>query len=156
MAGKKAMAGELCGEGVHHGGKERQIGEKGDRGRKEDEMAGKRNREEKRREMSSQEELAQKEGKIQVRICGRERGLEIYERVKFVRVVSKRYNLLIMADYLPVIGELDGFVFFRDGEREYKREGLKGYFMHKKNQFSLMLKSESGQLEQEDEGGYDE
>lgn len=106
-------------------------------------MAGKRMKKEK--VISREEELSQKEGKIQVRICGRERGLEVYEKVKFVRVVSKRYNLLIMADYLPVIGELNGDVFFRDGEREYRREGLKGYFMHKKNQFSLMLESEGGE-----------
>lgn len=106
-------------------------------------MAGKKRKKEKG--ISRGEELSREEGRIQVRICGRERGLEIYEKVKFVRVVSRRYNLLIMADYLPVIGELDGFVFFRDGEREYKREGLKGYFMHKKNQFSLMLESEGGE-----------
>ena len=55
---------------------------------------------------------------------------------------SKRYNLLIMADYLPIIGELEGDVFFRTAEKEYQRENLKGYFMHKNNEFSLMLKSE--------------
>lgn len=114
-------------------------------------MAGKKSKEEKRRAVSHTGELVQEEGKITVRICGRENGLEIYENVKFVRVVSRRYNLLIMADYLPVIGELDGFVFFRDGEREYRRENLKGYFMHKKNQFSLMLESESEQAEEETE-----
>ena len=27
-------------------------------------------------------------------------------------------------------------------EKEYQRENLKGYFMHKNNEFSLMLKSE--------------
>lgn len=81
-------------------------------------------------------------GKIMVRICGKEHGLEEYEKVNFVRVVSRRYNLLIMADYLPIIGELEGDVFFRTAEREYHRENLKGYFMHKNNEFSLMLKSE--------------
>ena len=114
-------------------------------------MAGKKKKEEKRKVVSYEAELAEEEGKIVVRICGRENGLEVYEKVKFVRVVSRRYNLLIMADYLPVIGELDGFVFFRDGEREYRRENLKGYFMHKKNQFSLMLESEGGQIWEEGE-----
>lgn len=82
------------------------------------------------------------EGKITVRICGRENGLEVYEGVHFVRVKSKRYNLLIMADYMPVIGEIEGSVFFRTEKEEYSREHLKGYFMHKKNQFSLMLAAE--------------
>lgn len=99
-------------------------------------------KEKKRQEISREDQLAQKEGKIVVRICSRENGLEVYEKVKFIRVVSKRYNLLIMADYLPVIGEIDGYVFFRDEKEEYRREQLKGYFMHKKNQFSLMLESE--------------
>lgn len=81
-------------------------------------------------------------GKILVRICGRENGLEEYENVHFVRLISKRYNLLIMADYLPIIGELEGSVFFRTEEKEYTREHLKGYFMHKNNEFSLMLEEE--------------
>ena len=82
------------------------------------------------------------EGKIYVRICGKENGLEEYEKVSFVRVISKRYNLLIMADYLPIIGEVDCSVFFRTAGAEYRRENIKGYFMHKNNEFSLMLKQE--------------
>lgn len=91
------------------------------------------------------------EGKITVRICGKENGLEVYERVNFVRVKSKRYNLLIMADYMPVIGEIEGCVFFRTEKEEYQRENLKGYFMHKKNQFSLMLETEGERLEREEQ-----
>lgn len=81
-------------------------------------------------------------GRIRVSICGSKNGLEVYENVAFVRVVSRRYNLLIMADYMPVIGEIEGSVFFRTDEEEYRRENLKGYFMHKNNQFSCMLESE--------------
>lgn len=83
-----------------------------------------------------------REGKIHVRICGKERGLEEYDKVSFVRVISKQYNLLIMADYLPIIGEIEGSVFFRTAEEEYRRENIKGYFMHKNNEFSLMLQQE--------------
>lgn len=91
---------------------------------------------------SPEKEYLQREGKIRVRICSREKGLEEYEQIHFVRVISKGYNLLIMADYLPVIGEIEGSVFFRDAQEEYKRENLKGYFMHKNNEFSLMLEKE--------------
>lgn len=84
----------------------------------------------------------ERNGRILVRICGKEKGLEEYENVSFVRIVSKRYNLLIMADYLPVIGEIEGSVFFRTGDAEYQRDHLSGYFMHKNNEFSLMLKHE--------------
>ena len=34
----------------------------------------------------------------------------IIENVRFVRILSKKYNLLIMRDYLPIIGELDGSI----------------------------------------------
>lgn len=99
-------------------------------------MAGKEN---KRREEPVRE---YEKGKILVRICSRKNGLEEYEHVSFVRLVSRRYNLLIMADYLPIIGELEGSVFFRTEEKEHARERLKGYFMHKNNEFSLMLEEE--------------
>lgn len=88
------------------------------------------------------EDASAREGKILVRICSRERGLEEFAHVKFVRVVSRRYNLLIMADYLPVIGELEGSVSFLAGNEEYERTHLKGFFMHKNNEFSLMLEKE--------------
>ena len=96
---------------------------------------------EKKREESGMPEAVSIEGKICVRICGREKGLEVYEKVNFVRVISKRYNLLIMADYLPIIGEIEGSVFFRTADQEYRKEHIKGYFMHKNNEFSRMLKS---------------
>jgi len=95
-----------------------------------------------RREKAGETMVPAQEGKIHVRICGRENGLEEYEKVSFVRVISKQYNLLIMADYLPIIGEVEGSVFFRTAEEEYRRENIKGYFMHKNNEFSLMLKQE--------------
>lgn len=95
-----------------------------------------------RGQQAEEQPSGRRQGRIQVRICGTERGLEEYGNVSFVRVVSKRYNLLIMADYLPVIGELEGSVSFADAQREYSREHLKGYFMHKNNEFSLMLESE--------------
>ena len=35
-------------------------------------------------------------------------GYQIYYNVKLIRIVSKKYNLLIMVDYMPIVGELDG------------------------------------------------
>lgn len=88
------------------------------------------------------DEASPREGKILVRICSRKKGLQEFEHVKFVRLVSRDYNLLIMADYLPVIGELEGSVSFLAGSEEYERTNLKGFFMHKNNEFSLMLEQE--------------
>lgn len=78
-------------------------------------------------------------GELTVRICGREKGMEIYEGVSFVRVRSTRYNLLIMKDYLPVLGRIEGDISFRGAEGPYERENVQGFFMHKNNVFSLML-----------------
>lgn len=88
-------------------------------------------------------------GAIQVRICGREKGLELYEDVSFVRVRSKKYNLLIMKDYLPILGKVEGSIAFRTGREELEREGVSGFFMHKNNTFSLMLEDVRPQTQAE-------
>lgn len=77
---------------------------------------------------------------IKVKICDRDNGLEEVDDVAFVRIVSKQYNLLIMADYLPIIGEVEGSISYRTSEREYERNNIRGFFMHKNNEFSLMIK----------------
>lgn len=104
-------------------------------------MAGRKRKRQEELENKTEEPVAES-GRIRVRICGREKGLEIYESVKFVRLISRGYNLLIMADYLPVIGELEGSMYFVADNEEHERTRLKGFFMHKNNEFSLMLEQE--------------
>ena len=58
-------------------------------------------------------------------------GLEEIENVKYIRIVSKEYNLLIMRDYLPVIGEINGSVEI-EGEESLKLENIKGYYINYK------------------------
>lgn len=100
----------------------------------------KRRRQMRRGAGSGAEEYAHGEkGELTVRICGREKGMEVYEGVNFVRVRSSRYNLLIMKDYLPVLGRIEGDISFRNQESTYERENVQGFFMHKNNVFSLML-----------------
>ena len=43
---------------------------------------------------------------IKVRIFDIENGLREYKDIKIIRIISKDYNLLIMKDYLPIIGEI--------------------------------------------------
>ncbi len=83
-----------------------------------------------------------KSNKIRARICGQKRGLQLYENVSFIRIRSTRYNLLIMEDYLPVLGQIDGSVFLRTEEEEVEYKDILGYFMHKNNEFSLMLEED--------------
>ena len=42
---------------------------------------------------------------MKVRVFDMEHGLVEYENVKTIRIVSRDYNLLIMKDYLSIIGE---------------------------------------------------
>ena len=47
---------------------------------------------------------------IKVRIFDMKQGLTEYENIKTIRIISKDYNLLIMKDYMPIIGEIVGSV----------------------------------------------
>ena len=74
-------------------------------------------------------------------------GLQQYDNIRMIRVKSKDHNLLIMEDYLPVIGEIDGFVEIIFDDSTIKLENIHGYYMHKKNKFSLLVERASGELE---------
>lgn len=77
---------------------------------------------------------------MEVRVSSFENGLEVYQNVHLIRVKSAKYNLLIMEDYLPVIGKIDGSVNFVGEEQEYSFENIQGFFCHKHNVFSLLIK----------------
>lgn len=62
------------------------------------------------------------------------------ENILMIRIKSRTYNLLIMDDYVPLIGEIDGNVDFqgKDGvHHEYNN--VHGYYRHCKNEFSFMM-----------------
>ena len=74
-----------------------------------------------------------------VKILNIENNPKIIENVKFVRIISKRYNLLIMRDYLPIVGELEGSVEVV-GSESVKYENIRGYYINRNNEFSLIIK----------------
>ena len=55
---------------------------------------------------------------MKVRIFDLTMGLTEYEEVKVIRIISKNYNLLIMQDYLPILGEIEGSVDIKNEEIE--------------------------------------
>lgn len=89
-----------------------------------------------------QESIGNESG-MEVRVSSFENGLEVYHNVQLIRVKSAKYNLLIMEDYLPVIGQIDGSVSFVGEEKEYSIENIQGFFCHKHNVFSLLIKERS-------------
>lgn len=87
------------------------------------------------------------EGKMRARVISMEEGLKEIEQVILIRVRSKTYNLLIMEDYMPVLGEVEGSVVILDGQGEHRWEGIRGFFSIRSNLFSLMLSEDFECLE---------
>ena len=88
------------------------------------------------------------EGRITARVISMEEGLREIRGVQLIRIKSREYNLLIMEDYMPVLGEIDGEVTIVAGEEEYRNGSMKGFFSHRKNLFSLMISEDFQCLEE--------
>ena len=76
---------------------------------------------------------------IRVKIFDLKHGLVEYENVKFIKIVSKDYNLLIMKDYMPIIGEIDGDVSINGENVDLDYKQIKAYYIHKNNEFNLLI-----------------
>ena len=77
---------------------------------------------------------------IKVRIFDIENGLREYKDFKIIRIISKDYNLLIMKDYLPIIGEIEGSVDIKNDEVNLSFKDIKAFYMNSNNEFNLMIK----------------
>ena len=63
--------------------------------------------------------------------------VKLYEDVKFIKIRSQKYNLIIMKDYLPIIGEIQGEIEIGREKENIEMKKVRGYFMHKHNKFNL-------------------
>ena len=77
---------------------------------------------------------------IKVRIFDIENGLREYKDIKIIRIISKDYNLLIMKDYLPIIGEIEGSVDIKNDEVNLSFKDIKAFYMNSNNEVNLMIK----------------
>ena len=77
---------------------------------------------------------------IKVRIFDMEHGLREYEDIKIIRIISKDYNLLIMKDYLPIIGEIEGSVDIKNDNINLSFKDIRAFYMNSENVFNLMIK----------------
>lgn len=80
------------------------------------------------------------EASIKVKIFSLQSGLEILEDVKVIRIKSKDYNLLIMPDYMPLLGEIQGNIDFEKTSDSKSLNNISGYYMNTNNEFSLIVK----------------
>ena len=74
-----------------------------------------------------------------VRIFDMKQGLSEYSNIKTIRIISKDYNLLIMKDYMPIIGEIVGSVDIKGENTDLSYKKIKGFYMNNKNIFNLMI-----------------
>lgn len=77
---------------------------------------------------------------IKVKIFDIRNGLRVYDNIKIIRIISKDYNLLIMKDYLPIIGEIEGTVDIKNDEVNLSFKDIKAFYMNSDNIFNLMIK----------------
>ena len=77
---------------------------------------------------------------IKVRIFDLDKGLTEYEHVKVIRIISKDYNLLIMQDYLPIIGEIEGSIDIKGEDIDISYTKIDAFYMNSENVFNLMIK----------------
>lgn len=79
---------------------------------------------------------------FKVRIFDLDKGLTEYEHIKAVRMISKEYNLLIMEDYLPIIGEIEGSIDIKGEDVDLSFPKIKAFYMNSNNVFNLMVKED--------------
>lgn len=81
-------------------------------------------------------------GKINAKIYSLLDGYEHMQNLKAIKIVSKNYNLLIMEDYIPVIGEIDGDIIFISDDSEKTIDKMTGYYKCSHNNFELLIKTD--------------
>lgn len=79
---------------------------------------------------------------IQVRISDFEHGLRVFDDVQIVRIVSNDYNLLVMNDFVPAVGIINGTVEIVTGDDIESLKNVRAFYLHRNNVFSLLIESQ--------------
>lgn len=79
---------------------------------------------------------------IEVIIISFQKGYQIFHNVNLIRLKSKKYNLLIMVDYMPIVGEVDGDISLVSDNEEVRLENIQGFYVMKNNVFKLLIKED--------------
>lgn len=80
------------------------------------------------------------EKNITIKIFTLSKGLVIKDDVKLIRIKSSKYNLLILPDYLPIIGEIEGSIDIETADDTLNYQDINAYYMHSNNIFNLIIK----------------
>ncbi len=78
-------------------------------------------------------------GSITARIIDYQKGMNVIQNIRGIRIQSADYVLLIMEDYVPTIGKIDGKLVFLTMEDEIVYENVKGFYKHQYNEFTVLI-----------------
>ena len=74
---------------------------------------------------------------IKVKVFDIRNGMRVYDNIKIIRIISKDYNLFIMKDYLPIIGEIEGSVDIKNDVVNESFKNIKAFYMNSDNVFNI-------------------
>lgn len=77
-----------------------------------------------------------------VRIFTLKEGLKIIEGVVAIRIKSKDYNLLILKDYLSLLGDIHGKLEIETENDTITYDNINANFMNDNNVFSIVIDEE--------------
>ena len=69
-------------------------------------------------------------------------GIQTFNEVTAIRIKSKDYNLLILKDYLAIVGEIDGDIEIETVDGKTLYEKVKAYYLNNNNIFNLLIEGE--------------
>lgn len=72
-----------------------------------------------------------------------ENGMREYQDVKMIKLKSSHYQLMILSDHTPLIGELDGTILILNKEEEIKLSHIKGFYSCLDNEFHFIQSGEN-------------
>lgn len=83
--------------------------------------------------------------KIRARIIDGDKGLSFLPEVSAVRTRDVDANLLIMEDFMPIIGGIEGSIVFLTPNGEVRYDDIKGFYKHQQNEFTLIIQERINQ-----------
>lgn len=82
------------------------------------------------------------ESNLSIHIITLNEGLKTIENVRIIRIKSKDYNLLIMKDYVPIIGSIEGDIEIEAEMENYALKNIVAYYINSENKFNLIVKEQ--------------